>query len=99
MEEQALTGVTVGKGHVQRGWRMDRLHVGAQRPANDLPVVPVYHDHQIHLACARTQVRDVGHPFLPTLFGMKLAVQQIGTDGQFVVRMGRQNELPPPADV
>jgi hypothetical protein len=41
MEQQAFPGGAVGKSHVQSGdGRMDRLHIAAQGPADNLPGLP-----------------------------------------------------------
>ena len=67
---------------------MERLHVGAQGPAHDLPVKEVKDYGQVHPVPDSTQIRDVGNPFLSAPFRVKLPVQQVLADRQSVVRVG-----------
>jgi hypothetical protein len=49
MEQQALLSLPAGKGHLAGGdSRMNRLHAGAESPADDFPVVQIKDRRQIY---------------------------------------------------
>jgi hypothetical protein len=60
---------------ISRAGRINGLRIGAEGPADDLPVIQVKNCREIYPAGFGTQ--DVGNPFFSAPFGMKLTVQQV----------------------
>jgi hypothetical protein len=71
---------------------MDGLHIAAEGPANDLPVIKIKHHRQIYPAAQSAQVRD-GVPlirrylFLFAPSGLKLTVQDIFSGRKPVIEL------------
>ena len=61
-----------------------RIQGGAQRPAQDVPAVPVNHGHQVNKARCQPDIGDIGAPHLVATVNHQ-TTQQVGVDLMFRV--------------